>query len=234
MLITGIIGLLVILLVTMHIGSGVAVRLIAERKVRKKASTGPYLALTYDDGPSDHMTTRILDLLKEFDARATFFVVGRQVDQRPEMLERIRMAGHAIGWHSRSHLNAWKSGPISGFHDVRDMPAQLAHEDRRVGLYRPPYGKTTFLGLVAMWANRQRFAPWTFVSGDTFDRLPDVSQLLDQVEKQNGGVILMHDHDRSQVRTPEVEKFLLGFTRGLLELAAEKKWPVMTMDEVET
>ena len=231
MVIMGIAGFVLCLLVAMHFGPGMVVRLYAERGARRNSKADPYLALTYDDGPSDHMTPRVLALLQEFNARATFFVVGRQVEKRPEVIDRIRMEGHAVGWHSRSHLNGWKSGPISGFRDVRGMPDQLTDQDRKVRLFRPPYGKLTFLGLIAMWINRQRFIPWTFVSGDTFISLPDMSEMLAEVERQNGGIILMHDHDRSQARTPEVETYLLGFTRALLELAADKGWPVITLDE---
>ena len=231
MLIIGIAGLLLLSLVAMHFGSGAMIRLYAERRARRKRSKAPYLALTYDDGPSDHMTPRVLDLLQEFNVRATFFVVGRQVEKRPEMLDRIRMEGHAVGWHSRSHLNSWKSGPISGFRDVREMPDHLIDGDPKVRIFRPPYGKATFLGLIAMWINRQRFIPWTFVSGDSFASMPDMPKMLAEVERQNGGIILMHDHDRSQARTPEVEKYVLGFTRGLLELAADKSWPVITLNQ---
>ena len=71
---------------------------------------------------------------------------ARQVEKRPEMLDRIRMEGHAVGWHSRSHLNSWKSGPISGFRDVREMPDHLIDGDPKVRIFRPPYGKATFLG----------------------------------------------------------------------------------------
>ena len=74
---------------------------------------------------------------------------------------------HEIGWHSSRHLNAWRSLPVRAVRDVRDMPVMFRNGEHHPDLFRPPYGKATLLTLLAMRRQRQSYAPWTVVSGDT-------------------------------------------------------------------
>jgi peptidoglycan/xylan/chitin deacetylase (PgdA/CDA1 family) len=98
-------------------------------------------ALTYDDGPNDPYTQQLLDLLARHEVRATFFLIGRFVRQRPEIVRAIRAAGHLVGNHTMSH-------PVLLFQSPRRVREELAGcnaaiEDtlgEAVRYFRPPYG----------------------------------------------------------------------------------------------
>lgn len=98
-------------------------------------------ALTFDDGPNDPWTPKLLDLLARHNVRATFFLIGRYVRQRPDLVREIRDAGHLIGNHTVTH--PWLA--VQSPHRVREELAgcNAAIEDvlgAPVGFFRPPHG----------------------------------------------------------------------------------------------
>ncbi len=92
--------------------------------------------LTFDDGPDPEGTPRILDILAKYDAKATFFCLGRQVEKYPTLFERILKEGHAVGNHTYSHLNGWTTANEKYFEDI-----ERANEIIGSKLFRPPYGR---------------------------------------------------------------------------------------------
>ncbi|MGQ9557400.1 MAG: polysaccharide deacetylase family protein [Desulfurispora sp.] len=100
----------------------------------------PLLALTFDDGPSNTFTPQVLEILARYRARATFFVVGRQVERSPALVARIHAAGHEIGNHTFSHPYGFKSAA----HLERELTAAASAIYRVTGrqpvLFRPPGG----------------------------------------------------------------------------------------------
>ncbi len=92
--------------------------------------------LTFDDGPAAGVTDKILDILHQFSAKATFFCVGEMVEKNPELLHRIKEEGHALGNHTYKHESGWKTENAAYFrsylacHDLVDSK-----------LFRPPYGR---------------------------------------------------------------------------------------------
>ncbi len=92
--------------------------------------------LTFDDGPNIHITPWVLDLLRKYDAKATFFCIGKNAEQHPELIERIRAEGHAIGNHTYSHTKSLLSNCESYVEDV-----DLANTFLQSNLFRPPYGR---------------------------------------------------------------------------------------------
>ena len=102
---------------------------------------GPYIALTFDDGPNEKLTPRLLDLLAQHHIHATFFVIGENVEQHPEIVKRAAREGHEIGNHSWSHPNLAKMSD----ENVRDQIKRTEEVIRgaigaRSVLLRPPYG----------------------------------------------------------------------------------------------
>ena len=97
---------------------------------------GNKVYLTFDDGPTPDVTQRVLEYLKEFKARATFFCLGRNVDHYPDIYRQILDEGHAAGNHTYSHLKGWGSSNKNYFDDIR-----LARYHIDSNLFRPPYGR---------------------------------------------------------------------------------------------
>ena len=200
---------------------GILVRIRCDRRLRRSTSGKGVLALTYDDGPGSEMTPKLLDLLAQRDVRATFFMIGGPAGTAPELLERMVSAGHTIAWHTRTHRNQWKTDPIRGLADLRIPPSLQAGPLGRSRLFRPPFGKMT-LGTVLMTRMRGwRIVTWTHPSGDTYRELPDPSEIAERVDRDGGGVVLLHDMDRDD---PERERFVLRTTAVLIDLAHRRAW----------
>src|SRR6201992_1007651 len=92
--------------------------------------------LTFDDGPIPIVTPFVLKILKEYDAKATFFCIGDNVRKHPDVFEQVKNDGHTIGNHTFNHLNGWKT-------DDKTYLENFLQADELIGsnLFRPPYGR---------------------------------------------------------------------------------------------
>jgi peptidoglycan-N-acetylglucosamine deacetylase len=205
-------------------------RLAWSSALRRKLGRDRALFLTYDDGPSRGVTPSLLDLLQSGGARATFFMLGRSAQQYPEIADRVTREGHDVGCHSDQHLNAWKVTPWRAMADIDAGYDRLGSWVGRDGMFRPPYGKMTAL---TYWAVRNRGAKvwwWTIDSGDTGKTLTSPGKVADAVVKQGGGIILLHDIDRSKER----DEFVLQTTATLLEAAGKNSIKIKRLSELWT
>jgi peptidoglycan/xylan/chitin deacetylase (PgdA/CDA1 family) len=99
------------------------------------------LALTYDDGPNDPWTLKLLDVLEKHQVQATFFMVGRYVRERPEIARAVSEAGHAIGNHTFTHPNLIFAGEAKLRQELEDTSAAIQDATgERPFLFRPPFG----------------------------------------------------------------------------------------------
>jgi len=197
-------------------------------RVRREAVKNRILVLTYDDGPSGSLTPQLLDLLRRRGARATFFMLGRHAQQYPHIVDRVIQEGHDIGSHSDQHINAWKSLPWLAVGDIDAGYERLSRWIQPDGMFRPPHGKMT---LPTYWSIRRRGASvwwWTIDSGDTNDVLPSTSQVVERLRQEGGGIVLMHDLDRTQPRN----HFVLELTVALLDLAQKESLEVMPLSQL--
>jgi|SRR5271165_3508572 len=198
------------------------------RYLRKQLAKDRVIALTYDDGPSATVTPRLLDLLQSYDAKATFFMLGRSAQQHPHIADRVFAEGHDIGCHSDQHLNAWKVMPRTAIADINSGYQKLAPWVGPNGPFRPPHGKMTF---PTFWAVRRRGAEawwWTIDAGDTFAVLPRPSDVADHVLSEGGGIVLMHDRDRSEERN----EFVLDASTLLLDLAKRESFKIALLRQL--
>jgi peptidoglycan/xylan/chitin deacetylase (PgdA/CDA1 family) len=103
---------------------------------RKKTSKKK-VWLTFDDGPTEEVTPFILDILKEENIKATFFLIGENIEQYPHLLKQIIKNGHRIGNHSYSHQNGWLCKTHTYLNDIHKCQKLMPENT----LFRPPYGK---------------------------------------------------------------------------------------------
>ena len=102
---------------------------------------GPYIAMTFDDGPSDKLTPRLLNLLAAHHIKATFFVIGQNVVEHPEIVQRAAREGHEIGNHSWSHPNLGKMSDEGVRRELQKTEDAIkSATGARPTLLRPPYG----------------------------------------------------------------------------------------------
>jgi len=192
----------------------------------------PLLSLTYDDGPGESLTPRVLDALAARDAKATFFLLGRRAAAAPGVADRVRDAGHEIGCHSHGHLHAWKTPPWRSAADVARGYETLSAWLPSPCLFRPPYGKLTPWTARAARRRGSRIVKWTVDSGDTWSAPPRVEDVVERVRRDGGGVVLLHDFDREGEDAAERAAFVVGVTEALLEAAPRQGWRVATLGEM--
>ncbi len=176
---------------------------------------GKTLFLTFDDGPHSEATIFVLDELKKYDAKGTFFCIGKNVVAEPEIYRRILIEDHAVGNHTYSHLNAWKVKDEEYLADVKR--AQEVIDSR---LFRPPYGRITpFLTeQLASPAYELKTVMWTILSGD-FDINLKPEKCLQHVilNASPGAIIVFHDSEKAFPRL----KYALP---RVLEFFSERGW----------
>ncbi len=144
--------------------------------------------LTFDDGPDPEATPRILDFLAEYNAKATFFCLGRQVEEYPAIFDRIKKEGHAVGNHTYNHLSGWTTSNKKYFEDI-------ARADEIIGsnLFRPPYGRIR-PSQIRILKEKYKIVMWDVMSGD-YDQRQTQERLSARVKKlvRPGSVVVWHD-----------------------------------------
>lgn len=166
------------------------------------------IALTFDDGPHPDHTPRILDILAEHAAQATFFMQGAEAEKYPTLVRRLHAVGHEIGNHGYAHLDA-KRVPLAKYlHDVdathRLLEAIVGQSLPR--LFRPPYGSLTPLALATLIARGYRIALWSADLNDSFIRtVPELVAHVRMLPLRPGEVLLLHeDYAHTVEALPEI------------------------------
>jgi peptidoglycan/xylan/chitin deacetylase (PgdA/CDA1 family) len=167
------------------------------------------LYLTFDDGPHPTATPFVLEQLQFFNAKATFFCIGKNVQENADLYQQIIAAGHNVGNHTQQHLNGWKINNARYLQDIQE--AQL-HIDS--SLFRPPYGRIKKVQAIELIKNNPQFQiiMWDVLSGD-FDATISAEQCYSNVIKnaKEGSIIVFHDStkawDRMYVALPKVLQY---------------------------
>ena len=169
------------------------VRLFYPNLVWKKQEETKKLWLTFDDGPHPDITPWILSVLNTEQVKATFFLVGRQMEEFPELVSEIKKAGHLIANHSYSHKNGWVTGNKTYFQDI-ERCQKLMPENK---LYRPPYGKLNF-NQIHKLKKDYKLILWDVLSMD-FSKSITTSRIKNNVlnNVENGSIIVFHNNQKS-------------------------------------
>jgi peptidoglycan/xylan/chitin deacetylase (PgdA/CDA1 family) len=164
-----------------------------------KGKEADSIYLTFDDGPDPEVTPWVLDLLKEFQIKATFFLVGRNVQRYPELMNRIITEGHQIGNHTMNHECGTKSKVNSYMESVVNADSFM-----KTDLFRPPYGKITFRQFKKLIQLRKKVVFWSWISND-FDKNISPQEIIRKAKKIKGGDILVfHDSLKSNENLRQV------------------------------
>jgi peptidoglycan/xylan/chitin deacetylase (PgdA/CDA1 family) len=158
-----------------------------------KKKTKKTVYLTFDDGPTPIVTPKVLEILEKYQIKATFFCIGKNVLEQPEIYQSILQKRHAIGNHSQHHLNGWKTSKRQYIKDVEDAAVHIQSR-----LFRPPYGK---LKLNQLQLLRKKFTiiMWDVITYD-YDKSKTPYHCIEQVKKftRDGSIIVFHDSVKAQ------------------------------------
>lgn len=156
-----------------------------------KSRNEKVIYLTFDDGPVPDVTPWVLEQLKLYNAKATFFMVGENIVKHPETYKAVIKEGHAVGNHSMNHLNGWKTGNAQYFKNIAEMESIIKPHSST--LFRPPYGRFK-LSQLRKLKGEYRIVMWDVLSGDFSKSIPE-TVILDKciTKTRPGSIIVFHD-----------------------------------------
>ncbi|WP_340200447.1 polysaccharide deacetylase family protein [Ascidiimonas sp. W6] len=145
--------------------------------------------LTFDDGPTPGVTDWVLDVLNQYNAKATFFCIGKNVQAHKELYNRILSEGHTLGNHTNNHLNGWKTKTTDYIKNV-----DKAAEEIDSNLFRPPYGKMGFKQAALLAKKGYKIIMWDVLAMDWDKNLtPDTCYQNVINNTEDGSIIVFHD-----------------------------------------
>jgi peptidoglycan/xylan/chitin deacetylase (PgdA/CDA1 family) len=176
--------------------------------------------LTFDDGPHPQATPYVLQQLEAYDAKATFFCIGKNVAGYPAVYGSIISGGHTVGNHTYNHLNGWKTDTGIYIKNVVQADAFINSK-----LFRPPYGRLTKAQSHMLREAGRTIYMWDVLSGD-FDVELSPEQCLQNVLKhiKPGSIVVFHDSDKAW------ERMRYALPR-VLQYCKEKNWQMKALPQ---
>ena len=147
--------------------------------------------LTFDDGPTEKVTRKILEILKHEKVKATFFCVGKNVEKHPNLFASIKEEGHAVGNHTNTHLNGWKTNKKQYLDDIEEADKFI-----KSNLFRPPYGKLNWSSKRDL-QKKYKIVMWDVAGGD-FDKRLSTDKVIENVTHnvKPGSIVVLHDNQK--------------------------------------
>jgi peptidoglycan/xylan/chitin deacetylase (PgdA/CDA1 family) len=166
--------------------------------------------LSFDDGPHPEATPFVLNTLKKFNAKATFFCIGNNVLKHPNVYESILQHGHQVGNHTYDHLNGWKTETTTYVENIKDATNLIESN-----LFRPPYGRITRKQIKNIKSDSkcpQHIIMWDVLSGD-FDLNLTGEDCAKNVIKNTGpgSIIVFHDSQKAWERMSVTLPLVLAY-----------------------
>lgn len=157
------------------------------------------LYLTFDDGPTPNITPWVLDTLKNYDAKATFFCIGKNIESHPDVFQRILLEGHSIGNHTHNHLKGWRTKTLEYLENILQADSVIQSISRNqkleiVKLFRPPYGQIKPQQGTKVMELGYKIVMWDVLSFDWDATVPEETCLNNVLSKSKpGSIIVFHD-----------------------------------------
>ena len=171
--------------------------------------------ISFDDGPTPAITEWTLEQLKKYNAKATFFCIGKNIEKYPEVFEKIIREKHAIGNHTYDHQKGWET-PNNIYNESVNKCGEIIRKlnSNHCNLFRPPYGKIKPSQSKILRKSGYKIIMWDVLSKD-FDPTITPAECLDNVLKNvtSGSIIVFHD----SVKAEQNLKYVLPKTLAFLK-----------------
>ncbi|MDA8596465.1 polysaccharide deacetylase family protein [Flavobacteriaceae bacterium] len=161
---------------------------------REKSKT---IYLTFDDGPTPEVTDWVLDFLAKHKIQASFFCIGKNIENHPAIFNRILEGGHRIGNHTQNHLNGWNTKTDKYLKDIEEAARLIPREQGLI--FRPPYGRIRKKQIRALKNQAYKIIMWTALSAD-WDAKNTPQVCIDNCLKnsKDGSILVFHDSVKAQ------------------------------------
>jgi len=182
------------------------IRYIYPSLIWNKEKSRKTIYLTFDDGPCKDLSNFVLDELKKYQAKATFFYLGKQVEKYPKIIERCINENHQIGNHSYSHLNGWKTKNKKYYKDI-NKASKLINSN----LFRPPYGRIK-ISQIKHLKKKYKIVMWDVLSWD-FDENTCAKKCFKNIieNTSSGSIIVLHENEKTHKKVKEVLPKILNY-----------------------
>ncbi|MCX7551639.1 polysaccharide deacetylase family protein [Xanthomarina sp. F2636L] len=171
--------------------------------------------LTFDDGPTPKITTWTLDVLEQFQAKATFFCTGDNVEKHPDIFQTIIEKGHAIGNHTYSHPDGWKTSTETYLANVKQAQSIIKSQlpqDTTCNLFRPPYGQIKKKQGRILMSLGYNIIMWSVLAIDWSEKTRKEKSLKNVIKHaKKGSIVVFHDSEKAsenmQYALPQVLEY---------------------------
>ncbi len=145
--------------------------------------------LTFDDGPTPKITEWVLEELEKYQAKATFFCIGKNVEAYPKIFQQIGEREHVLGNHTQNHFNGWQTPTANYLQNVAACAASISSN-----LFRPPYGRIKREQAKLLRQQGYEIIMWSVLSGDFDENLSKEKCLMNVLANiEDGSIVVFHD-----------------------------------------
>lgn len=207
---------------------GIIPKIIFKAKIKEKL-----VALTFDDGPHPEFTVKLLDLFKENDIKATFFVTGKNIEKHKDIINRMIAEGHELGNHSYSHKNLI-------FKKKSEIKEEIQRTDsllRELGVkgeifFRPPYGRILFAASTVLVSLNKKVIMWDITTKDYKENDPDI--ILKRIYKRikPGSIIELHDYGVERAGKKIDRQATVNAVKTLIDELPKRGYKFKTVSEL--
>lgn len=172
--------------------------IIFKKRIWHFSNTEKTIYLTFDDGPTE-VTLFVLEQLKRYNAKATFFCIGDNMDKNPLIFKRLKNEGHSLGNHTQHHKNGWKTTTKGYLNEIMQVDSKLYNPDTKTKIFRPPFGKCTKAQRKLIRENGYKIIMWSVLSAD-FDPNISKKKCLNNVidNTKEGAIVVFHDSKKAE------------------------------------
>jgi peptidoglycan/xylan/chitin deacetylase (PgdA/CDA1 family) len=190
------------------------------------------IALTFDDGPDPNFTPLLLDLLKKYNVKATFFVVGSKAEKYPDLISRMHQEGHLIGIHNYVHRANWCMSPWAVRKQLKDS-ANIIRKitGKKPVYYRPPWGLFNLFDFLL--GKQYELVLWSVMVGDWRSRGGSTKikkRLLEKI--RDGAIIVLHDSDQTWGTNENAPLYMIEALEEVLMQVNHLHYKCVRIDEM--
>jgi peptidoglycan-N-acetylglucosamine deacetylase len=171
------------------------IKIIIKKIANQNNITDKNIYITFDDGPNSYSTIKILEILKFYRVKGTFFLIGKNIKDAPNVVENIIKEGHTIGEHGYTHLHPWKTNPLKYGYDLIKSNEVYNKYNNYINnrIYRPPFGKLNIITILYLLLTKKKCIFWSIDPKDYNAQSGEevANKVINKLD--TGRVILLHD-----------------------------------------